>query len=94
VIRPELEPLASDADLGRALRAYLTEQTASGVLAASGGDLSSAPVSDLIDFVRGMAAARDQAERVAVEARRRLELALQNTEGGLWDWDLAEGHRP
>jgi hypothetical protein len=38
-----------------------------------------------------MAAARDQAERVAVEARRRLELALQNTEGGLWDWDLAEG---
>jgi len=91
VIRPELEPLASDADLGRALRAYLTEQTASGVLAASGGDLSSAPVSDLIDFVRGMAAARDQAERMAVEARRRLELALQNTEGGLWDWDLAGG---
>ena len=91
MIRPELEPLASDADLGRALRAYLTEQTASGVLAASGGDLSSASVSDLMDLVRGMAAARDQAERMAVESRRRLELALQNTEGGLWDWDLAGG---
>lgn len=83
--------MTSDADLGRALRAYLLEQTASGWLAASRDDVFRASPAALMDLVRGIVTERGRVERVAAEARRRLELALQNTEGGLWDWDLAGG---
>ena len=33
--------------------------------------------------------ARDAAERGLHEMRERLDLAMHNTEGGVWDWDLA-----
>ncbi len=91
MIPSELEPGTSDTDLGRALRAYLIEQAASGLLAASRDEVACASVTELMGLVRGMDSARDRAERMAAETRRRLELALQNTEGGLWDWDLAGG---
>lgn len=90
VNRPELEPMTSDADLGRALRGYLLEQMAAGGLVES-PDVSHASTAELMELVRGLVTARERAERAAAETGKRLELALQNTEGGLWDWDLAGG---
>lgn len=46
---------------------------------------------ELIAFIGGQLAALEQSERTLRETRERLELALQNTEGGVWDWDLAGG---
>lgn len=46
---------------------------------------------ELIAFVAGQLAEREKTERTLRETRERLELALQNTEGGLWDWDLVGG---
>ena len=46
---------------------------------------------EVIAFLVDQLAERDTTERTLRETRERLELALQNTEGGLWDWDLAGG---
>lgn len=88
--RPELESIAADADLGRALRDFLREQSATDGLVEGQGAVHASTV-ELMAVVRGLVAARERAERTAVETGKRLELALQNTDGGLWDWDLVGG---
>jgi len=82
--------MTADADLGRALRDFLLELVAEGGLAGS-RDVANASTVELMALVRGLVSARERAERAAAEAGKRLELALQNTDGGLWDWDLVGG---
>ena len=45
----------------------------------------------MLDILRGVIAARDEAECNVRAFSERLDLAMQNTEGGLWDWDLVTG---
>ena len=90
MIRSEVDPAASDAEIGRALRVFLAESVATGRLDAP-FDIASASSEQLIALVGEILVAREKAERRGREARERLDLAMQNTEGGLWDWDLVSG---
>ena len=90
MIRSEVDPAASDAEIGRALRVFLAESVATGRLDVP-FDIVSASSEQLIALVGEILVAREKAERRGREARERLDLAMQNTEGGLWDWDLVSG---
>ena len=88
--RSEVDPAASDAEIGRALRTFLAESVANGRLGIP-LDVGSASSGQIIDLVGEILADRDRAERKLRETRERLELAMHNTDGGLWDWDLSRG---
>jgi len=90
VTSPEADPAQSDALLGRALRNFITQRVAVGQLSAACDPATASP-EQLLDIVRGVIAARDEAECNVRASSERLDLAMQNTEGGLWDWDLASG---
>ncbi len=90
MIRPESDPAVSDAELGRALRAFLSAKAAGGALDLP-FDPSGASVGQLLAVMDDIVAARERAERKVCESRERLDLAMQNTDGGLWDWDLLRG---
>ena len=54
----------------------------------SPGDASPA---ELLDATCALVAAQQRIEQQYRETRERLDLAMQNTDAGLWDWDLAKG---
>ena len=80
----------SDAELGSALRAFVVAGVAAGRFGAI-GDVESAPPDVILGLLRQLLQSRDGAERELQDLRGRLSLALQNTEAGLWDWDLVSG---
>ncbi len=90
VIRSDADPDAPDAEIGRALRAFLAASVADGRLGVP-FDLSRASSADILGLLEGLLSGRERAERNVRDTRERLDLAMQNTEGGLWDWDLAHG---
>ena len=85
-----MEPAAADAEIGRALRALLVQEAAGGRLDL-GCDVAVAPGEQIVEALSALLAARSRAEDDLRETRERLRLAMQNTEGGLWDWDLVSG---
>ncbi|WP_374266551.1 response regulator [Zoogloea sp.] len=87
---PEVDPAPSDAELGRALRAFLADSVAGGRLEIDRA-VSALSVPESIDVLRDVLDARDEALRNFKASSERLDLAMQNTEGGLWDWDLVTG---
>jgi protein-histidine pros-kinase len=90
VTSPEADSAASDDTLGRALRDFVAQRIASGSLSATCDPATASP-EQMLDILRGVIAARDEAECNVRAFSERLDLAMQNTEGGLWDWDLASG---
>ena len=90
VTRSEVDPAASDAEIGRALRTFLAASVANGRLGMP-LDVEGASSGQIVDLVGKILAGREKAERKLKETRERLELAMHSTEGGLWDWDLSRG---
>ncbi len=90
VIRSDADSDASDIEIGRALRGFLTASFADGRLQRP-FDAAHASSADILGLIEGLVSDREKAERNVRETRERLDLAMQNTEGGLWDWDLAHG---
>jgi protein-histidine pros-kinase len=90
VIRSDADSDVSDAEIGRALRGFLTASIADGRLQVP-FDVVHASPADILGLIEGLVTDREKAERNVRETRERLDLAMQNTEGGLWDWDLAHG---
>ncbi|WP_088179389.1 response regulator [Zoogloea sp. LCSB751] len=55
------------------------------------GNIQDASTGEILGILQGLLLSRDAAEREARDLQERLNLAMQNTEGGLWDWDLVSG---
>ena len=86
VIPPDADLDFQDAQIGRAVRAFLASGAAEGLLDTS--IEVGAPAERCVAALEALLAARDVAERGLSEMRERLDLAMHNTEGGVWDWDL------
>lgn len=78
---------SQDAQIGRAVRAFLASGEVEGLLGTPSGDAVTAE--QFVAALGALLAARDAAERGLHEMRERLDLAMHNIEGGVWDWDLA-----
>lgn len=84
VTRSEVDSAASDAEIGRALRTFLAESVANGRLGTP-FDVDGASGAQIADLFGEVLAGREKAEGKLREIRERLELAMHNTDGGLWD---------
>ncbi|MEN9427388.1 MAG: hypothetical protein RLZZ220_1737, partial [Pseudomonadota bacterium] len=87
MIPPDADLDSQDAQIGRAVRAFLASGEAEGVLDTPLGEVVTAE--QCVAALGVLLGARDAAERGLHEMRERLDLAMHNTEGGVWDWDLA-----
>ncbi len=87
MIPPDADLDFQDAQIGRAVRAFLAAGAAERLLGAS--IPSGAPAERYVAALEALMVARNVAERGLSEMRERLDLAMHNTEGGVWDWDLA-----
>ena len=87
MIPPDADLEFQDAQIGRAVRAFLASGAAEGLQDAPVE--AGAPAERYVAALEALLAARDVAERGLSEMRERLDLAMHNTEGGVWDWDLA-----
>lgn len=87
VTHPEAD---SDAVLGRAVRLLLEAQFAKGRVALPDApELCSAE--QLAGAIEKLLASCDEARQVLAATTERLDLAMQSTEGGWWDWNLETG---
>ena len=84
VTRSEVDSAASDAEIGRALRTFLAASVANGRLGTP-FDVDGASGAQIADLFGEVLAGREKAEGKLRETRERLELAMHNTDGGLWD---------
>ena len=87
MIPPDADLEFQDAQIGRAVRAFLASGAAEGLQDAPVE--AGAPAERYVAALEALLAARAVAERGLSEMRERLDLAMHNTEGGVWDWDLA-----
>ncbi|HMW53324.1 MAG TPA: response regulator [Rhodocyclaceae bacterium] len=85
---PSLPPPASSDELVLALRVLLQDLASRGCITMPSA-ASEANPAELVDGVRALIAAKQRIEHQYHETRERLDLAMQNTDAGLWDWDLA-----
>ena len=76
-----------DAQIGRALRAFLDRGVAEGWLEGS-FDAARASAEQCMAALGTLLAAREAAERGLREMCERLDMAMHNIEGGVWDWDI------
>ena len=87
VIPSDAELDIQDAQIGRALRAFLARGVEEGWLEAP-FDAAGTSAEQCVAALGALLGARNAAERGLREMRERLDLAMYNIEGGVWDWDI------